>query len=92
VLASAFDVCTKHLHPFIPDGEEHDMIWKELLAMMTDAKKAAMSITTVSDIGVMVELLVLLPLTLTMILVNQCSRLESIFITMMMMVWTCLMT
>jgi hypothetical protein len=40
VLASALDPCTKHLHPFIPEGE-HDAIWKEVLAMMIAVKETA---------------------------------------------------
>jgi hypothetical protein len=44
VLASAFDPCTKHLYPFIPDNE-HDMIWKDLLAMMIEVKEAAIGVT-----------------------------------------------
>jgi hypothetical protein len=50
VLALAFDPVTKHLRPFIPEGE-HDMIWKEVLAMMIEVKEAAMCVTTASDIG-----------------------------------------
>jgi hypothetical protein len=50
VLASAFDPRTKHLRPFIPENE-HDVIWKEVLAMMIEVKEAAVGVATAVDGG-----------------------------------------
>jgi hypothetical protein len=50
VLASAFDPCTNHLRPFIPEGE-HDFIWKEVLAKMIEIKEAAIGVATAIDNG-----------------------------------------
>jgi hypothetical protein len=49
VLASALDPRTKHMRPFIPEGE-HDAIWKEVLAMMIAVKEAALlAVATSTD-------------------------------------------